>query len=519
MGVYTSSRWSKPSCSSTASSSPESWSMCPVAARLSIASARSPSMSKRWPIRACPRFVQASTPSGRQTLTVTSARLCRSSWVRRAEVSRLTCTWSRRTSVPRRTPSTYCETLARLSATAWSETACVRIELSKMPPAAMIAALASRKARSSVTDRSVAARRLEPVPVRSRNGPRSRIGSAPKRLEPVGTRLRPVDLDLVFFGTSGSVPTAQRAPSALLLRRGGERLLFDCGEGTQRQLLRSAVGLPELPEVFVSHFHADHYLGLPGMLKTFSLRGRELPLSIYGPPGLRELFGALRRIFGRLTFDVELVELDPGETLERGEYALETFPVDHGVSAVGYALAEHPRPGRFDEDGATALGIPFGPERGTLQHGDPVTLPDGRTITPDAVLGPPRPGRRIAIAGDTAPTAAVIAAAHRADVLVHEATFCEDERERAHETLHSTAAEAAELARMADVILLALTHLSSRYFGHDVAREARAVFPDTVVPRDFDVIAVPFPERGAPQLVRSGARTRREPAADPAPVA
>src|SRR4051795_10288208 len=143
-----------------------------------------------------------------------------------------------------------------------------------------------------------------------------------------------MDLDLVFLGTSGSVPTAQRAPSALLLRRGGERLLFDCGEGTQRQLLRSAVGLPELPEVFVSHFHADHYLGLPGMLKTFALRGRELPLTIYGPPGLKELFGALRRIFGKLTYPVEAVELRTGDVLERGEYALETFPVDHGVSAV-----------------------------------------------------------------------------------------------------------------------------------------------------------------------------------------
>jgi ribonuclease Z len=227
----------------------------------------------------------------------------------------------------------------------------------------------------------------------------------------------------------------------------------------------------------------------------------------------------MRRIFGRLTFDVELVELEPGEVLERGEYALETFPVEHAVAALGYALVEHARPGRFDTETADALGIPFGPERGTLQHGDPVTLADGRTITPDAVLGPPRPGRRVVVAGDTAPTAAVIAAAHQADVLVHEATFCEDERERARETLHSTAAEAAELARMADVVLLALTHLSSRYSGHDVVREARAIFPETVVPRDFDVIEVPFRERGAPLLVKSGARAPREPSAAPVEVA
>ena len=141
-----------------------------------------------------------------------------------------------------------------------------------------------------------------------------------------------MDLDLVFFGTSGSVPTATRAPSALLVRRGGERLLFDCGEGTQRQLLRSSVGLVELREVFVSHFHADHYLGLPGMLKTFALRGRELPLTVYGPPGLRELFGALRRIFGKLTYGLELVELAPGERLDRGDYDLVTFPVAHECS-------------------------------------------------------------------------------------------------------------------------------------------------------------------------------------------
>jgi ribonuclease Z len=328
-----------------------------------------------------------------------------------------------------------------------------------------------------------------------------------------------VDLDLVFLGTAGSMPTAQRAPSALLVRRGGERLLVDCGEGTQRQLLRSDVGLVELREIFLTHYHADHYLGLPGMLKTFALRGRDLPLTIYGPRGLRELFGAMRRIFGRLTFDVDLVELDADTELERGEYALRTFAVEHGVSAVGYALVEHERPGRFDTEAADALGVPFGPERGTLQGGEAVTLADGRTITPDSVLGPARPGRRLVLAGDTAPTAAVIAAAHEADVLVHEATFCEDERDRARETLHSTAGDAAELARLADVRLLALTHLSSRYFGHDVIREARAIFPETVVPRDFDVIEIPFRERGAPALVKSGARTPREPSAAPVEVA
>jgi ribonuclease Z len=329
-----------------------------------------------------------------------------------------------------------------------------------------------------------------------------------------------VDLDIVFLGTSGSMPTGQRAPSATLVRRGGERLLFDCAEGTQRQLLRSAIGLVELREVFLTHYHADHYLGLPGMLKTFALRGRTLPISIYGPPGLRDLFVSLKRIFGKLTYRYDLIELPPGAELERGEYVLRTFPVAHEVSAIGYALAERERPGRFDVAAADALGIPPGPERGTLQAGQSVTLPDGRTITPDTVLGPARPGRKLVLAGDTAPAASVIEAAYRADVLVHEATFCEDERERARETAHTTAAEAAGIAARAEVGLLALTHLSSRYFGPDVAREARAVFPQTVVPKDFDVIEIPFPERGPPRLVKGGAlhRPREDNPATPEPV-
>ena len=327
-----------------------------------------------------------------------------------------------------------------------------------------------------------------------------------------------MDLDLVFFGTSGSMPTAHRAPSALLVRRGGERLLFDCAEGTQRQMLRSSVGLVELREIFLTHFHADHFLGLPGMLKTFALRGRELPITIYGPPGLSDLFGDLRRVFGRLTYPYELVTLRPGDVLARDEYRIEAFAPNHGRNAVGYALVEEPRPGRFDPDVAEGLGIPIGPERGLLQRGEAVTLADGRVITPDSVVGEARPGRKVVLAGDTAPAASVVEAAHGADVLVHEATFTEEERERAEETLHSTAAQAAEAARDADVVLLALTHLSSRYFGPEIAEEARAIFPETVVPRDFDVIEVPFAERGSPRLVKGGASGRRVDSAPPEPV-
>jgi ribonuclease Z len=319
-----------------------------------------------------------------------------------------------------------------------------------------------------------------------------------------------VDLDLVFLGTSGSVPTARRGLAGTLLRRGGERILVDCGEGTQRQLLRSTVGLIELPEVFLTHYHADHYLGLPGMLKTFALRGRKLPLTVHGPPGLRELFAGLRRIFGKLTYDVELVELGDGDVLDRGDYRILAVRVDHGVAANAYAFVEVPRPGRFDVEAARSLGVPEGPLYGRLQTGESVALPDGSTVEPAQVLGPARAGRKVLLAGDTAPAASVLEAAHGADVLVHEATFAEEERERAAETLHSTAAGAAALAKAAEVRLLVLTHMSNRYFGPEIAREARAIFPETVVPRDFDIIDVPFEERGRPRLVKAGARPVRE---------
>jgi ribonuclease Z len=170
-----------------------------------------------------------------------------------------------------------------------------------------------------------------------------------------------VDLDIVFLGTAGSMPTAQRAPAALLVRRGGDKLLFDCAEGTQRQLLRSSVGLLELEEIFVTHFHADHVLGLPGIFKTFALRGRELPLKVYGPRGLLDLLGSLKRVVGRLTYDLDLVEVAPGDVLERDGYRLAAFDVAHGVTALGWSVIEATRPGRFDVAAADALGVPNGP--------------------------------------------------------------------------------------------------------------------------------------------------------------
>ena len=311
------------------------------------------------------------------------------------------------------------------------------------------------------------------------------------------------------------MPTAQRAPAALMLRRGGEQLLFDCAEGTQRQLLRSSVGLRDLEEIFVTHFHADHVLGLPGMLKTFSLRGREVPLAVYGPRGLVDLLGSLKRVVGKLSYELRLVELSPGDVLERDGYRLAMFAVRHGVSSLGWSLIEKARPGRFDVTAADALGVPNGPDRGVLQHGESIEV-GNRTVAPSDVLGPPRPGRKVVITGDTAPTDEIAEAAWGAEVLVTEATFADEEQERAAETLHQTATQAAEIARRAEVGLLALTHLSNRYFGGEIAREARAIFPETVVPRDFDVVEVPFAERGPPQLVKGGAVQRQpDSAADP----
>jgi len=287
-------------------------------------------------------------------------------------------------------------------------------------------------------------------------------------------------------------------------------MLFDCGEGTQRQLLRSSIGLVDLEQIFLTHFHADHFLGLPGLLKTFALRTREAPLTIYGPPGLRDLVESLRRVFGRLSYPVELVELRAGEALEGDGYKLLAFPVSHGVSALGYALVEDERPGRFDEARADELGVPFGPERGRLQRGETVALGDGRSVTPGELVGPPRPGRTVVLSGDTTPAEAVALLFTGADVLVHEATFGEEEAARAVETMHSTAAGAARVASAAGVSLLALTHFSPRYFGPELLREARELFPATVAPRDFDVIEVPFSERGSPTLVKGGALPERE---------
>jgi ribonuclease Z len=305
-----------------------------------------------------------------------------------------------------------------------------------------------------------------------------------------------MDLSVFFAGTGGSLPSPRRGLPAILIRRGGERILIDCGEGTQRQLI-SSIGLVDLDDIFLTHFHADHWLGLPGMLKTFDLRARETPLCLYGPPGLRALLADVMRFAGRTGFELRIVELSPGEVLERDGYRIAAVPVSHRASAFAYVLFEDERPGVFDPDAAVAAGLTPGPEFGRVQHGETV-----RGVTPEQVMGPARRGRKLAISGYTRPCESLTAAARGADLLVHEATFAIEEAERAYQTGHSTAAQAAGVARDAEVQMLALYHFSIRYPVGILRDEAREIFPGTVVPRDFDAIEIPFPERGTPELAR-----------------
>ncbi len=314
-----------------------------------------------------------------------------------------------------------------------------------------------------------------------------------------------MDVSLFFAGTGGSVPSARRGLPAILARLGGDRILFDCGEGTQRQLTRS-IGLLDMECVFITHFHADHWLGLPGMLKSFALRDRDQPLTVYGPRGLNQLMAEMRIVYGRLPYELSIVELEPAETVKRGGYLIAAVPVSHRTqSAFGYAIVEDTRPGHLDPQLAEQLGVKPGPDFGRLQRGETVN-----GVLPEQVMGPEREGRKIVISGDTEPCEALKIAAHQADLLVHEATFTEEEAARAKETAHSTARQAATLARDAEVRLLALTHISTRYAGGQLRDEARAVFAATEAPRDFDTIEVPFPERGGAKLERWSERQARE---------
>ncbi len=309
-------------------------------------------------------------------------------------------------------------------------------------------------------------------------------------------------LTVTFLGTSAARPTVERNVSGLAIHREGETMLFECGEGTQRQMMRYGVAFT-LSEIFFTHFHADHFLGVIGLIRTFGLQGRTDALLLYGPKGAKKVLGAAMQLgVERVPFPVEIVEVKGGDVLgdggrgKREGYDIRVFATEHGGGSVGYVLREHERRGRFDVEKAKAAGIPEGPLWGKLSKGEPIELADGRRLTPDGFVGARRPGRLVVFTGDTRPSASVVDAAQGADLLIHEATFGEEEKDRAKETGHSTAKEAAQVALAAKAKKLVLCHVSARYSltAEDLVKEAKEVFPDVTVARDGQEIDVPFPE-------------------------
>jgi len=303
-------------------------------------------------------------------------------------------------------------------------------------------------------------------------------------------------LSITLLGTGAACPSVERNVAALAIVREGETLIFDCGEGTQRQMMRYGVSFA-FREIFFTHFHADHLLGVTGLMRTMGLQDRTLPVTLYGPRGAAKILGAAIALgIERNRFPIEIVELQAGDRIRRDEYDIVVFPTDHRADTVGYAVVEHTRLGRFNPERAREIGIPEGPRWGKLHKGEMVELSDGRRVGPEELVGKPRRGRSVVYTGDTRPTLGVVEAARGADLLVHDSTFGEEERDRAVETGHSTAAQAAEVAREAGVRRLVLTHISPRYNrdAPELLAEAKAVFPESIVARDGLTIDVPFAE-------------------------
>jgi len=301
-------------------------------------------------------------------------------------------------------------------------------------------------------------------------------------------------MELAFLGTGGSWPTVHRNVSALALKRGSEVLLMDCGEGTQRQFQRSELSYMGVSTVLLTHLHGDHILGLPGLMQTMDLNDRSDPLLVAGPPGTKRYVSLLMsRPMPTPSYDVEVLELEDGDVIGFDGYRVEARELDHTATALGYAIVEDPRPGRFDKQAALDLGVPEGPMFGRLQQGEPVELDDGTVVEPEQVLDPPRRGRKVAYTGDCRPSEVTAELAEGADVLVHEATFADD-REDANEMGHSTARQAAFLAQQAGVRELFLTHISPRYADPSpLVEQAREVFEDARVAEDLDSYTVTFP--------------------------
>ncbi len=301
-------------------------------------------------------------------------------------------------------------------------------------------------------------------------------------------------LRITFLGTGGSLPTRNRNPSAVMVNREGELILFDCGEGTQQQMMRAKTGMMSLSSIFVSHFHADHFLGIPGLIQTMSFLGRKEPLTIYGPEGTKEfteLFKALG--YFNLKYEIRGVKLSPGDTVEGESYVIRALKTEHSIPSLGYALVENSRPGRFNREKAVELGVPPGPLFAKLQRGNPVEV-DGRLVRPEEVVGIPRPGRTIVYTGDTRPCEAVLEASRNADLLIHDGSFADEMADWAKESMHSTAGEVAALAKEAGVRKLVLTHISSRYTDdvEPILNDSKKVFENVIVAEDLMELEIPY---------------------------
>lgn len=293
-------------------------------------------------------------------------------------------------------------------------------------------------------------------------------------------------MQLTFLGTGGGLPSPTRGVSALAVQIGRDVVLFDCGEGTQRQFMLSSLSFMKVSSVFITHFHGDHFLGLPGLIQSLNFSGREDRLRLYGPEGMHRIAATVATLGEfRPLFDIHAGELKDGDRVDLGPYSVTAVASDHTVPALSYVVQEADRRGRFRADRAKELGVPEGPLFSQLQSGRSVTV-GGRTVEPSEVMGPPRPGRKVVYSGDTRPNRALREAARGAEVLVHEATLDSSLEEGAREYGHSTARGAAELARDAGVGALILTHISNRYDDPAVLEaEAREVFPHTIVAHDL----------------------------------